>query len=43
MGTSEAIMQLGSSMMQLSMVWNSLKNIGNIIDNKDLSSGEKMI
>ena len=40
---SEALTKIGSSLMQVSMAINGLKNIGNIWSNEDLSTGEKLL
>lgn len=40
---SEVFTQVGSTMMQVSMAINAIKNIGNIWSDKDMSTGEKIL
>ena len=40
---SEALSNIGSIFMQVSMSINAIKNLGNIWSNEDLSTGEKML
>ena len=40
---SEALTQMASAAMQVSMAFNAITNIGNIWNNEDLSTGEKVL
>ena len=43
MKASEALTQMASAAMQVSMAFNAITNLGRIWDNEDLSTGEKII